>query len=162
MGEFLEENNPWLEISKIESLVKKRIKEREDKRVEYSLPAPELVTIPLPKSSDLFSIADINVPRVITSHRRVVGPSLVRIRLLLEEEMRMSFEPLIQKQIEFNKRILEHLNNELQGHHEFDIHLRERVERAERFIEECNIQINQNVKEIFRLQQMLRKAGKKK
>ncbi|MBI4158721.1 hypothetical protein HY500_00500 [Candidatus Woesearchaeota archaeon] len=156
MGEFIEKNNPKIDVLELESQIKENMHKRKEQVDGYGKAPAEFQ---LPSSSippNLYSMANIHIPRVITSHHPVVGQALVKIRQLFEEEMRLSLGPVVQKQISFNRKLIEYMTNEFQGCHEFDLHLRERIERLERLFDESNIQINQNVKEIFRIERKLR------
>lgn len=47
--------------------------------------------------------ADIRAERSITSHRKVIGPSLVKTRRFLHEEIMRAVMPMTEKQIDFNE-----------------------------------------------------------
>lgn len=153
MEDFLKITNKSIDTRKIKLQLEKKIQGKKDK--EYLRTVPEFT---INKNNFLGKLSDygvINTQRVITSHRPFIGSTLVKVRKILDEEIRRSFEPIIKNQEEFNKRIVEHVSNELKGHTEFDIHLRNRIERLERMLDEANAQINENIKKIFRLQRKL-------
>lgn len=58
---------------------------------------------------DLAPYCDVRTNREISSHRPIIGPTLVKVRQVLDEETRRSIDPMIDKQTEFNKKIVCHL-----------------------------------------------------
>ena len=53
--------------------------------------------------------SNIKEKRIITSHRKIMGPILVKIRNFLDDEIQRSIEPTIINQEKFNKIILKEI-----------------------------------------------------
>lgn len=115
---------------------------------------------------DLIASCNIKIPGNITSHRPIIGPTLVKIRKIVNEVISMSLEPVIDKQIEFNKKVIECLGGrgggyltkrteELGGQVGYLMKRRNELEdlikKLSEKIEENIIQTNLNMKEIFKL-----------
>lgn len=119
---------------------------------------------------DLIANFDIKIPRNITSHRPIIGSTLIKIRKMLNEEIRMSLDPVIDKQIEFNKKVIECFGGgsggylmkrteELGGQVGYLMKRRNELEdlikKLSEKIEENTIQTNFNMKEIFKLKRKI-------
>ena len=145
---FLRRNNE-IDFKKIESEIDEGLENRKTKFKAYNDKIGDImikdngineeITKDLP--SELDSYCDIKIPRQISSHRKIVGPGLVKIRKFLDEEIRLSLDPVIDKQIEFNKKIIEQINS--------------RFDEINKHTEENIKQTNYNIKEIFRLKRKI-------
>ena len=149
MINFFEKNNN-LDYEKIESEIKKNIENRGKKSKEYNNIIGEIVInneVNEETKNSLSSLniyCDIKIPRIISSHRKIVGPGLVKVRKFFDDEIRLSVDPVIDKQIEFNKKIIEQINSK------FD-EINKRFDETSKHIDENIKQTNSNIKEIFRL-----------
>ena len=156
MNNFLKNNNNEIDFENLEAELNKRI----DKRKNIEGYGNNIEDIKLNKQevkhddflNSLSPYCDIKIDRNISSHRPVVGPALVKVRKLLDEEIRRSVDPVIEKQIEFNRMIVEKIHGEL----EF---LRKRTVELGEHIEENIHQTNFNIKEIFKLRRKIGKNG---
>ena len=161
MNNFLKNNNNEIDFENLEAELNKRI----DKRKNIEGYGNNIEDIKLNKQevkhdsfkhddflNSLSPYCDIKIDRNISSHRPVVGPALVKVRKFLDEEIRRSVDPVIEKQIEFNRMIVEKIHGEL----EF---LRKRTVELGEHIEENIHQTNFNIKEIFKLRRKIGKNG---
>ena len=156
-------NNKNIDIEKIEADINRNIKKRKEEIKDYSK------DIELPDSDNIYSLGrmrddcDIDVARDITSHRPIVGHSLVKIRQLLDEEIRRSVDPVIKRQIEFNRKLIDFLyagnQNRIEVLEKVVSELGVRLEKLEKQIQENDSQMNSNIREVFKIRRMIEKDG---
>ena len=163
MNNFLKNNNNEIDFENLEAELNKRI----DKRKNIEGYGNNIEDIKLNKQevkhddflNSLSPYCDIKIDRNISSHRPVVGPALVKVRKLLDEEIRRSVDPVIEKQIEFNRMIVENFKMNLDKTHGELEFLRKRTVELGEHIEENIHQTNFNIKEIFKLRRKIGKNG---
>lgn len=90
-------------IEEIMKQIREKIAKRDKNKINQAIIEDEIL-------QKLKNNYDIRVGRIITSHRKIVGPSLVKIRKLLHEEVIRSIEPMLNKQVEFNSKVLDLLD----------------------------------------------------
>ena len=168
MNNFLKNNNNEIDFENLEAELNKRI----DKRKNIEGYGNNIEDIKLNKQevkhdsfkhddflNSLSPYCDIKIDRNISSHRPVVGPALVKVRKLLDEEIRRSVDPVIEKQIEFNRMVVENFKMNLDKTHGELEFLRKRTVELGEHIEENIHQTNFNIKEIFKLRRKIGKNG---
>src|SRR3989344_3616187 len=119
---FLKRNMNNIDFEKIESEIKDNIEERRIKFEGYNDNIDDLKISndicnkekPKKFSPDLSPYWDIRISRNISSHRPIIGNTLIKARKFLDDEIRRSIDPVIDKQVEFNRRIMEEINNKLE------------------------------------------------
>lgn len=88
--------------------IMRRVRERIRRRGLYVPEAPRDETDITPLDRDIRNLpskADTRSERIITSHRKIVGPSLVKTRKFLHEEIIRATWPMASKQIDFNRSV---------------------------------------------------------
>ena len=162
MVDLLERNNSNIDFKNIEYEVETKLNKRKEKLNDYSKEVSEFQPEEIYSLEHLKYYSDIKISRKISSHRTIVGASLIKIRQILDDEIRRSLDPVIDKQIEFNKKLLDYLfvgikkiiddnQNRIEQleriRSEHDI----RIEQLEKQIKEQTQQVNFNIREIFKL-----------
>lgn len=56
--------------------------------------------------SALSAMAEIDVARNISTHRKIFGPIYLRLRRWIHRENRMTLDPILQRQVELNKALI--------------------------------------------------------
>ena len=94
-------NVTGVDQKKIEKIIRVHLKKR-GKEAGYKNVLPKFAIV-LPQKNEY----NIITQRMITSHRKIVGPLLIKIRALLDEEIQRSIYPTIQKQAIINKKMFD-------------------------------------------------------
>ena len=151
---LLKANNKQIDFEKIESEIERNMKKRKGK---YDKDILDFEIKEIKLEEGLSHHCNIKIPRRITSHRPIVGPSLIKIRQILDDEIRLSLDPVIDRQIEINENVVKRLGILERLTEENKIRTEKLDKRLEKQIKENINQINSNIKEIFKLKRKIEK-----
>ncbi|MBI2667500.1 hypothetical protein HYX17_01885 [Candidatus Woesearchaeota archaeon] len=173
MVDLFKVNNVNINFKEIELEINKRVNEGGKRFDDYDNDIQDFEIEKIEVSDNLVNHCNIKIPREITSHRPVIGNTLIKIRQILDDEIRRSLDPMVNRQIEINMNIVNRLNKIERITEENEIRtkgLNKTLDRVERITEENEIrtkrlekvfdeiinQTNSNIKEIFKLNRKLK------